>query len=92
MESRKVANGLLRLTNEIIKQSVRYFRRRNQGPKVKALTIPYDVEPEVDPPAGVERLFYNRNPRNLERLAIAHKHDGWSLDKPGRAFYHKFVL
>lgn len=39
--------------------------------------------------AAVE--FVNRNPRNLEKLRIARKPDGFHLDKPGRNFWHKCV-
>lgn len=34
-------------------------------------------------------VFINRNPRNLERMRIARKPDGYHLDKPGRKFWHK---
>ncbi|KAM3963906.1 mitochondrial ribosomal protein L18 [Aphomia sociella] len=36
--------------------------------------------------------FVNRNPRNLERLRIARKPDGYHLEKPGRKFWHKLAL
>ncbi|XP_013184181.1 large ribosomal subunit protein uL18m [Amyelois transitella] len=36
--------------------------------------------------------FVNRNPRNLEKIRIARKPDGYHLDKPGRKFWHKLVL
>ncbi|CAG9791180.1 unnamed protein product [Diatraea saccharalis] len=36
--------------------------------------------------------FVNRNPRNLERIRIARKPDGYHLDKPGRKYWHKLVL
>lgn len=36
--------------------------------------------------------FINRNPRNLERLRIARKPDGYHLEKPGRKFWHKSVF
>ncbi|XP_072934223.1 large ribosomal subunit protein uL18m [Epargyreus clarus] len=36
--------------------------------------------------------FVNRNPRNLERLRIARKPDGYHLDNPGRKFWHKIQL
>lgn len=31
----------------------------------------------------------NRNPRNLERLRIARKPVGYSLEKPGFSYWHK---
>ncbi|XP_004928945.1 large ribosomal subunit protein uL18m [Bombyx mori] len=40
--------------------------------------------------ANVE--FVNRNPRNLERMRIARKPDGYHLEKPGRKYWHKLVL
>nr|ADP21469.1 mitochondrial ribosomal protein L17 [Antheraea yamamai] len=36
--------------------------------------------------------FVNRNPRNLERMRIARKPDGYHLGKPGRKFWHKLQL
>lgn len=38
------------------------------------------------------RYIVNRNPRNLERLRIAYKNDGYHLEKPGRSFWHKLEL
>lgn len=34
-------------------------------------------------------LFVNRNPRNLERMRIGYKPDGYHLEKPGRSYWHK---
>lgn len=34
----------------------------------------------------------NRNPRNLERLRIAMKPSGYSLDQPGRNYWHKLEI
>jgi len=39
----------------------------------------------------VSPAFYNRNPRNLERLRIAYKPSGYHLEAPGREFWHKYV-
>lgn len=36
--------------------------------------------------------FVNRNPRNLEKLRIARKPDGYHLEKPGRKYWHKYVV
>lgn len=38
------------------------------------------------------RYIVNRNPRNLERLRLAYKNDGYHLEKPGRNFWHKLQL
>ncbi|CAG9767581.1 unnamed protein product [Ceutorhynchus assimilis] len=33
--------------------------------------------------------FVNRNPRNLERMRIAYKPDGYHVEKPGKNYWHK---
>ncbi|XP_001658909.2 39S ribosomal protein L18, mitochondrial [Aedes aegypti] len=38
------------------------------------------------------RYILNRNPRNLERLRLAYKNDGYHLEKPVRNFWHKLEL
>uniref|UniRef100_A0A224XY95 Large ribosomal subunit protein uL18m n=1 Tax=Panstrongylus lignarius TaxID=156445 RepID=A0A224XY95_9HEMI len=38
------------------------------------------------------KYVYNRNPRNLEKLCIAYKPDGWHLEKPGRSYWHKLYV
>ncbi|ENN71560.1 39S ribosomal protein L18, mitochondrial-like [Dendroctonus ponderosae] len=37
-------------------------------------------------------VFVNRNPRNLERLRIGYKPDGYHVDNPGRNYWHKLNL
>lgn len=39
----------------------------------------------------VTELFTNRNPRNLEKLRIAYKPDGYHVDKKGRSYWHKYL-
>ncbi|XP_054740546.1 39S ribosomal protein L18, mitochondrial [Anastrepha obliqua] len=46
---------------------------------------------EITKPTG-EPVIINRNPRNLERLRIALKPNGYFLEKPGRSFWHKLEL
>ncbi|XP_063923610.1 large ribosomal subunit protein uL18m [Zophobas morio] len=36
--------------------------------------------------------FVNRNPRNLERMRIGYKPDGYHVEKPGKCFWHKLNL
>jgi large subunit ribosomal protein L18 len=36
--------------------------------------------------------FVNRNPRNLERMRIGYKPDGYHVEKSGRRFWHKLKL
>ncbi|XP_077996062.1 large ribosomal subunit protein uL18m-like [Glandiceps talaboti] len=36
--------------------------------------------------------FINRNPRNLERMAVAYKDAGWILTHPRRNYWHKLFL
>ncbi|KAL3270681.1 hypothetical protein HHI36_021209 [Cryptolaemus montrouzieri] len=40
----------------------------------------------------ISSIFVNRNPRNLEKLRIGYKPDGYHLEKPGRIFWHKVVI
>ncbi|CAG5114984.1 unnamed protein product [Candidula unifasciata] len=40
----------------------------------------------------VSRVFHNRNPRNLEKLALAKKRTGWTYQAPRRDYYHKLVI
>lgn len=42
----------------------------------------------IDPTA---KYLYNRNPKNLEKLRIAYRNDGFFLEKPGRSFYNKYT-
>ncbi|XP_007943455.1 39S ribosomal protein L18, mitochondrial [Orycteropus afer afer] len=49
------------------------------------------VKPEVDPVdnEAVAPEFTNRNPRNLELLAVARKERGWGTVWPSREFWHR---
>ncbi|KAG7328791.1 hypothetical protein KOW79_006965 [Hemibagrus wyckioides] len=40
----------------------------------------------------VNQTFVNRNPRNLEQMAIAVKDRGWETVWPKREYYHRLVL
>nr|KAF6506633.1 mitochondrial ribosomal protein L18 [Rousettus aegyptiacus] len=50
-----------------------------------------EVKPAVDPPENeaVAPEFTNRNPRNLELLALARKERGWGTVWPSREFWHR---
>ncbi|XP_028366392.1 39S ribosomal protein L18, mitochondrial [Phyllostomus discolor] len=66
---------------------------RNPGRGVAALSISSkpEVKPEADP-LGNEAVapeFTNRNPRNLELLAVARKERGWRTVWPSREFWHR---
>lgn len=50
--------------------------------KLKQLSVP-------DPDAI---YMNNRNPRNLEKLRIGYKPDGYHLEKPGRSYWHKLEV
>ncbi|XP_040821381.1 39S ribosomal protein L18, mitochondrial isoform X2 [Ochotona curzoniae] len=49
------------------------------------------VTPQVDPQENeaVAPEFTNRNPRNLELLAVARKERGWGTVWPSREFWHR---
>jgi len=42
--------------------------------------------------AIVPKFVNNRNPRNLEKLRIADKPQGWELDQEGRSYWNKVTL
>ncbi|XP_042349229.1 39S ribosomal protein L18, mitochondrial [Plectropomus leopardus] len=46
-------------------------------------------EPSADQNEAVNPTFVNRNPRNLEQLALAVKERGWKTSWPPREFYHR---
>ncbi|KAK2839125.1 hypothetical protein Q7C36_013939 [Tachysurus vachellii] len=51
-----------------------------------------DPAPEINHNEDVNQTFVNRNPRNLEQMAIAVKDRGWSTVWPKREYYHRLVL
>lgn len=48
-------------------------------------------EPSADENEAVNPTFVNRNPRNLEQMALAVKDRGWKTTWPHREFYHRSV-
>ncbi|CAG9854318.1 unnamed protein product [Phyllotreta striolata] len=44
------------------------------------------------PQNEVASVFTNRNPRNLERMRIGYKPNGYHVDAPGKIYWHKLVL
>ncbi|XP_037317339.1 39S ribosomal protein L18, mitochondrial [Pungitius pungitius] len=46
-------------------------------------------EPSAEENEAVNPTFVNRNPRNLEQLALAVKDRGWNTIWPRREFYHR---
>ena len=44
---------------------------------------------KLNPVLDNTRYMVNRNPRNLEKLCIAYKPDGYHLENPGRKFWNK---
>lgn len=87
-----ILSKIVNIDSQLVKQPVRTYRTRiNQGAR-KFDVRPKDDEIKVTPPPGVARYVFNRNPRNLERLSIANKGDGWFMDNKGKSFWHKLVL
>ncbi|XP_026912322.1 39S ribosomal protein L18, mitochondrial [Acinonyx jubatus] len=66
---------------------------RNRGCGVAALSTSSKpaAKPGVDPleNEAVAPEFTNRNPRNLELLAVARKERGWGTAWPSREFWHR---
>lgn len=50
------------------------------------------TEPAVEENEAVNPTFVNRNPRNLEQMALAVKDRGWKTTWPNREFYHRLVF
>lgn len=48
-------------------------------------------EPSAEDNEAVNPTFINRNPRNLEQMALAVKDRGWKTTWPHREFYHRSV-
>ncbi|KAF7269481.1 mitochondrial ribosomal protein L18 [Rhynchophorus ferrugineus] len=46
----------------------------------------------VSSTANISNIFINRNPRNLEKLRIGYKPDGYHVDKPGKNYWHNLKL
>ncbi|XP_066574751.1 large ribosomal subunit protein uL18m isoform X2 [Amia ocellicauda] len=51
-----------------------------------------EAEAETDANELVSEKFMNRNPRNLERMALAVKDRGWATVWPSRHNWHRLVL
>ncbi|KAI1887842.1 hypothetical protein AGOR_G00194670 [Albula goreensis] len=49
-------------------------------------------QPEHDDNEQVSEKFVNRNPRNLEQMALAVKDRGWATVWPSRQYYHRLVF
>ncbi|XP_070693137.1 large ribosomal subunit protein uL18m [Pempheris klunzingeri] len=49
-------------------------------------------EPRADENEAVNPTFVNRNPRNLEQMALAVKDRGWKTTWPHRQYYHRLVF
>lgn len=50
-----------------------------------------EPEPVVSDNEAINKTFVNRNPRNLEQMALAVKDRGWATVWPSRQYYHRFV-
>ncbi|XP_057205777.1 39S ribosomal protein L18, mitochondrial isoform X2 [Triplophysa rosa] len=62
-------------------QSYRRFTQRALKP-----------EPVVSDNEAINKTFVNRNPRNLEQMALAVKDRGWATVWPSRQYYHRLVF
>ncbi|XP_037531230.1 39S ribosomal protein L18, mitochondrial [Nematolebias whitei] len=49
-------------------------------------------EPTADENESVSPTFVNRNPRNLEQMALAVKDRGWKTTWPRQEFYHRLMF
>lgn len=84
------AASILKLPANILHQSVREYRTIHHRSKV--LNVTPKVYQDVKAPPGVRYNVFNRNPRNLERLRIEFKNEGWELEKINNTYWHKLVF
>ncbi|NXW43286.1 RM18 protein, partial [Nyctiprogne leucopyga] len=70
------------------------LRARGAGLCFASTTASFKTETEVDTSENevVATDFTNRNPRNLELLALARKERGWKTTWPKREFWHRLRL
>lgn len=70
-----------------------FFFNFPQGFRFASTTASLKTETEVDTRENdvVASDFTNRNPRNLEQLALARKERGWKTTWPKREFWHRWV-
>ncbi|XP_072289710.1 large ribosomal subunit protein uL18m [Eucyclogobius newberryi] len=62
-----------------------------QSARCVSLAAP-KAEPVVEQNEAVNPTFVNRNPRNLEQMALAVKDRGWKTIWPHKEFYHRLVF
>ncbi|RXN22117.1 platelet-derived growth factor C [Labeo rohita] len=51
-----------------------------------------EPEPVISDNEAINKTFVNRNPRNLEQMALAVKDRGWATVWPSRQYYHRLVF
>uniref|UniRef100_A0A8C8AT80 Large ribosomal subunit protein uL18m n=1 Tax=Otus sunia TaxID=257818 RepID=A0A8C8AT80_9STRI len=70
------------------------LQARGAGLHLASTTASLKAETEVDTSENevVAPDFTNRNPRNLEQLALARKERGWKTTWPKREFWHRLRL
>ncbi|XP_040408772.1 39S ribosomal protein L18, mitochondrial [Cygnus olor] len=70
------------------------LRAHGAGFRFASATASLKTETEVDTRENevVASDFTNRNPRNLEQLALARKERGWKTTWPKREFWHRLRL
>ncbi|XP_025922314.1 39S ribosomal protein L18, mitochondrial isoform X2 [Apteryx rowi] len=70
------------------------LQTRAAGLRFASTTASLKTESEVDTRENeiVAPDFTNRNPRNLEQLALARKERGWKTTWPKREFWHRLLL
>ncbi|KAM9357049.1 large ribosomal subunit protein uL18m [Symphorus nematophorus] len=70
-------------------QRCRPIMATNQTARCLSQAAPQPEEPKADENEAVNPTFVNRNPRNLEQMALAVKDRGWKTTWPHRQFYHR---
>ncbi|XP_016323245.1 39S ribosomal protein L18, mitochondrial-like [Sinocyclocheilus anshuiensis] len=64
---------------------------RCQSSRKSSQTAP-EPEPAISNNEAINKTFVNRNPRNLEEMALAVKDRGWATVWPSKQYYQRLVF
>ncbi|XP_072440874.1 large ribosomal subunit protein uL18m-like [Chiloscyllium punctatum] len=62
------------------------------GWRLMSASAEASIAPDTRENETVSPRFVNRNPRNLERLALARKDNGWQSTWPRGSYWHRISL
>lgn len=69
------------------------IQRRTANQPARCISLAASkTQPAAEENEAINPTFVNRNPRNLEQMALAVKDRGWKTVWPHREFYHRLVF